>query len=138
LSVHALARSVLRVSAFSIFKTFVTDTEGDRHMASLQIVREEKKGTITLRLEGVLNGEAAAELGRKLNELETHQVVIDFSHVREFIDAAVPAVIRAIESKPCQLQGLVRHHVRMFRYFGHTTPQLPEQDFGIPEDRVLM
>jgi anti-anti-sigma regulatory factor len=107
-------------------------------MASLKIVREDRHGAITLRLEGTINGEAAAELEHQLNALDTNEIVLDFSLVREFMDAAVPTVLRAIESKSCHLQGMVRHHVRMFRYFGHKSPQVVERGFGAPEERILM
>jgi len=103
-------------------------------MSTIQVVREEAKGIITLRLEGTLNGEAAVELHRELDNLETNEVVIDFSHLRQFLDSAVPQVLEAIRSKPCQLQGLMRHQQRMFRYFGHMTPQEAERDFGVPEE----
>jgi 2'-5' RNA ligase len=107
-------------------------------MATIEILRDEKTDTITLRLEGTLNEAAAIDLHRELDRLNTHQVVIDFSHLRQFLDSAVPEVVEAIRSKDCQLQGLMRHHARMFRYFGHTTPQAVERDFGAPEEPALM
>ncbi len=87
-------------------------------MAVLHIHREESGGTVTLRLEGRFDGPAALQLTQLVEELGTGEVVIDFSHVREFLDLAVAVLTSAVARKTVKLRGLGQHQARMFRYFG--------------------
>ncbi len=49
------------------------------------------------------------------------QLVIDFSAVHQFEDAAVIPLARTIRARPgirLSLRGLTLHHIRLLRYFG--------------------
>lgn len=88
-------------------------------MAGLEIHREELGGRLTLRLEGTLDGRTALQLRRSLDELDSHEeVVVDFTHLREFRDTAVGVLTHGLRDRKVEFRGLAGHHERMFRYFG--------------------
>ena len=87
-------------------------------MAGLQIHQEEVAGTVTLRLEGTLDWRTAAQLRRSLDALGAQEVVLDFTHLREFQDTAVVVLTKDLLTHKLQFRGLAGHHERMFRYFG--------------------
>ncbi|MFP2931191.1 STAS domain-containing protein [Pyxidicoccus sp. 3LG] len=103
-------------------------------MAGLQIHREEAAGCITLRLEGILDGRTAQEVRSSLESLSGREVVLDFTHLREFKDSAVGVLTRNLVERPVQLRGLATHHERMFRYFGVGTGTTPRRAYYTPED----
>ncbi len=88
-------------------------------MAGLEIHREEFRGRLTLRLEGTLDGRTALQLRRSLEELGSREeVVVDFTHLREFRDTAVGVLTHGLRDRKLEFRGLAGHHERMFRYFG--------------------
>jgi anti-anti-sigma regulatory factor len=91
-------------------------------MAGLEIRREELGGRLTLRLMGTLDGRTAIQLSSSLQELGTQEreVVVDFTHLREFRDSAVGVLTHGLRERKVQLRGLAGHQERMFRYFGIT------------------
>ncbi|GHH03176.1 STAS domain-containing protein [Comamonas sp. JC664] len=106
-------------------------------MAGLQIHREESAGSVTLRLEGTLDGKTAEEVQTSLSTLSDCEVVLDFAHLKEFKDSAVGVLTQGLVERTVQLRGLATHHERMFRYFGVRTgtPQRPA--YYTPEDIFL-
>ncbi|NMO18271.1 STAS domain-containing protein [Pyxidicoccus fallax] len=103
-------------------------------MAGLQIHREEVAGRITLRLEGILDGRTAQEVHASLAALRGQEVVLDFTHLREFKDSAVGVLTRDLVERPVEMRGLATHHERMFRYFGVGTGSSPRRAYYTPED----
>jgi hypothetical protein len=103
-------------------------------MASLHIQREEQANTVTFRIEGTFDGQAALQLKKLLDEMGTRDVVLDFSRVREFFDLALPVIIRALEAHKIQFRGLARHQERMFRYFGIPSQPPVDRAYYKPED----
>jgi len=106
-------------------------------MSGLQIHREESAGSVTLRLEGTLDGKTAEEVRTSLSALSGCEVVLDFTHLREFKDSAVGVLTRGLVERPVQLRGLATHHERMFRYFGVGTGTSPRPAYYTPEDVFL-
>lgn len=76
------------------------------------------KKSITLHLEGIFDGRAALDLRESIEQLADHEVVIDFSRVRQFFDLAVPIFTRGLSHPSLQLRGLMQHPERVFRAFG--------------------
>ncbi len=105
-------------------------------MAVLHIHREERAGTVTLRLEGRFDGPAALQLTKLVDELGSREVVIDFSHVKEFLDLAVAVLTRSIARKAVKLQGLGQHQERMFRYFGIGPVAEQAAPYYLAEERI--
>jgi len=103
-------------------------------MAGLQIHREESAGSVTLRLEGTLDGKTAEEVRASLSALSECEVVLDFTHLREFKDSAVGVLTRGLVERPVRLRGLATHHERMFRYFGVGTGTSTRPAYYTPED----
>ncbi|MDC0707218.1 STAS domain-containing protein [Stigmatella sp. ncwal1] len=102
-------------------------------MAGLQIHQEELSGRVTLRLEGTLDWRTAAQLRHSLEELGSREVVLDFTHLREFKDTAVGVLTGELTARKVQLRGLAGHHERMFRYFGVSTGASPRA-YYTPEE----
>ncbi|MBJ6762913.1 STAS domain-containing protein [Myxococcaceae bacterium JPH2] len=104
-------------------------------MAGLQIHREEEAaGSVTLRLEGTLDGRTALELRSSLEALRECEVVLDFAHLREFKDSAVGVLTCGLAERPVRLRGLATHHERMFRYFGVSVSSSARQPYYTPEE----
>jgi anti-anti-sigma regulatory factor len=106
-------------------------------MAALQIRREETGGIITLHLSGTFDGTTARELNGLLEGLDAREVVLDFTQVRAFADAAVAVASRSMTQRPVRLYGLDRHRERVFRYFGVEVPLPPERAYGAAEEAAL-
>jgi anti-anti-sigma regulatory factor len=103
-------------------------------MAGLQIHQEERGGRVTLRLEGTLDWRTAAQLRCSVEALAPREVVLDFTHLREFKDTAVGVLTKDLPaSQKVQFRGLARHHERMFRYFGVGTSSAPRA-YYTPEE----
>ncbi|PTL85472.1 STAS domain-containing protein [Vitiosangium sp. GDMCC 1.1324] len=104
-------------------------------MAGLEIQREELAGQLTLRLMGTLDGRTAMLLRSSLEELGSREVVVDFTHLREFRDSAVAVLTHGLEDRKVQFRGLAGHHERMFRYFGLSTGSVtPPRAYYTPEE----
>lgn len=103
-------------------------------MAALQIHQEELAGRITLRLEGTLDWRTATQLRHSLEALGSREVLLDFTHLREFKDSAVGVLTCELVERPVQLRGLATHHERMFRYFGVGTGESQRRAYYTPED----
>jgi anti-anti-sigma regulatory factor len=104
-------------------------------MAGLEIHREELAGRLTLRLKGTLDGRTAMLLRSSLEELGSREVVVDFTHLREFRDSAVGVLTHGLMDRKVQLRGLAGHHERMFRYFGLSTGNVaPPRAYYTPEE----
>ena len=103
-------------------------------MAALQIHQEELAGRITLRLEGTLDWHTAAQLRHSLEALGSREVLLDFTHLREFKDTAVVVLTKDLPAHhKVQFRGLAGHHERMFRYFGVSTGSSPRA-YYTPEE----
>jgi anti-anti-sigma regulatory factor len=103
-------------------------------MAGLEIHREELAGRLTLRLTGTLDGHTAMQLRSSLEELGSREVVVDFTHLREFRDSAVGVLTHGLADRKVQLRGLAGPHERMFRYFGLSTGNLAPPAYYTPEE----
>lgn len=106
-------------------------------MAGLEIHQEELAGRLTLRLTGTLDGRTAIQLRSSLEELGAREVVVDFTHLREFRDSAVGVLTTGLNEGKVQFRGLAGHHERMFRYFGLTTGTLPPPRAYYTPEEVL-
>ena len=102
-------------------------------MAGLEIHQEELAGRITLRLEGTLDWRTAAQLRHSLEALGSQEVLLDFTHLREFKDTAVGVLTQDLPAHKVQFRGLGEHHERMFRYFGVATGS-PSRAYYTPEE----
>jgi hypothetical protein len=102
-------------------------------MAALQIHQEELAGRVTLRLEGTLDWRTAGQLRQSLEALGSREVVLDFTHLREFKDTAVVVLTRDLVAHNVRFRGLAGHHERMFRYFGVSTGSTPRA-YYTPEE----
>lgn len=87
-------------------------------MKALKIHREIGAECVTLRLEGSLDGHTAGLLQQAIEQVGHHEVVLDFSHLREFKDTAVAVLTRLLVERGVRLKGLALHHERVFGYFG--------------------
>jgi anti-anti-sigma factor len=106
-------------------------------MAALQIRREESGGIVTLHLAGTFDGRTAHQLHRFLKDVDGQQVVVDFSQVRSFSDAAVAVASEAMADRQVRLCGLDQHRERVFRYFGVAVPLEPQRAYWTAEDALL-
>ena len=104
-------------------------------VAGLEIQREELAGRLTLRLTGTLDGRTAMALRSSLEELGSREVVVDFTHLKEFRDSAVAVLTHGMAERKVQFRGLAGHHERMFRYFGLSTGTIaPPRAYYTPEE----
>ena len=106
-------------------------------VAGLEIQREELAGRLTLRLTGTLDGRTAMTLRSSLEELGTREVVVDFTHLKEFRDSAVAVLTHGMTERKMQFRGLAGHHERMFRYFGMSTGTIASQRAYYTPEEVL-
>jgi anti-anti-sigma regulatory factor len=106
-------------------------------MAALEVVRETAGSTVTLRLRGHLDGTAAYQLDELLSAEAGQDVVLDFSHVKQFPDLTVGLLTQALGKRPVRLRGLCEHQARVFRYFGVTTVSAPAAAYYLPEDPAI-
>jgi hypothetical protein len=102
-------------------------------MAGLQIHQEEFAGRVTLRLEGTLDSRTAPQLRDSLEALGPREVVLDFTHLREFKDTAVGVLTQDLAFHQVSFRGLAGHQERMFRYFGVGTGAAPRA-YYTPEE----
>jgi hypothetical protein len=103
-------------------------------MSALQIHQEELAGRITLRLEGTLDWRTATQLRDSLEALGSREVLLDFTHLREFKDTAVVVLTKDLPAQhKMHFRGLAGHHERMFRYFGVSTGSTPRA-YYTPEE----
>jgi anti-anti-sigma regulatory factor len=89
-------------------------------MPGCRIVRETDGMGIVIRIAGVFDRASAVELNERLEHEGAGEVVLDFSHVREFADLGVAALAHGLAGadRRIRLRGLRQHQVRIFRYFG--------------------
>lgn len=87
-------------------------------MAEHRISCVMSEGTATFYVEGTFDGQAAKELRRSMDEVLAEQVVIDFSRVSSFWDAAIGVLSSGLSPHQLALRGLGAHQDRLFRYFG--------------------
>jgi anti-anti-sigma regulatory factor len=85
---------------------------------TLRIHREESPPSVTVLVEGTLDAAAAAQLRASLEALPAPELVLDFSRVRQFQDAAVAVLTPALAGRTHRLLGLGPHQARVFRCFG--------------------
>lgn len=89
-------------------------------MADQRIQLEAQASQVRVRLEGTFDASAAVALRKSLDALELHRVVLDFSHVRGFVDLAVGVLARELSGRTLEVEllGLPEHHERLFQYLG--------------------
>jgi anti-anti-sigma regulatory factor len=84
--------------------------------------RQQPGGEILIRVDGTFDAPAAWDVRGRLGAIpESSNVVIDFSHVREFNDLGVAVMASGLVTghRPhVVVRGLRQHQHRMFRYFG--------------------
>ncbi len=102
-------------------------------MSGCRIERETEGGRIVIRVSGVFDSDSANELRDRLAGEPGGDVVLDFSHVREFADLGVAALAHGLAGleRPLRLRGLRKHQLRIFRYFGLDVESLR----GVPGTR---
>jgi hypothetical protein len=61
-------------------------------------------------------------------------VVLDFSGVRSFADAAVGVLVRGLERTRLKVRGVGGHPERMLRYFGLCSQESGERAYYTPEE----
>jgi hypothetical protein len=106
-------------------------------MAALKIHRDESPEGVTLRLEGTLDDHTVHEVHRTLDALGGRPVVLDFSHLREFRDTAVPELTRDLSARGVQVRGLADHHARVLRCFGVGLAGAP-RPYYTPEELMAL
>ena len=89
-------------------------------MPACRIERGTEDGRTVLRVSGVFDFDSARELHTRLAGEPGDDLVLDFSHVREFADLGVAALARGLAGgeRRISLRGLRQHQLRIFRYFG--------------------
>jgi hypothetical protein len=77
-------------------------------------------GKTVIRMDGVFDVPAAQQLARDLAEVDTAEVRIDLTRVREFHDFGVALLAQALARRhaPTAVLGLHAHHLRLLRYLG--------------------
>jgi len=75
-------------------------------------------------------------LRRSLEALGSQEVMLDFTHLREFKDTAVVVLTKDLPTHhKVQFRGLAGHHERMFRYFGVQPAAIaPPRAYYTPEE----
>jgi anti-anti-sigma regulatory factor len=102
-----------------------------------EVNREDVEGRVVLWLSGTLDVEAAEVLKKLLCDLDRDSdVVVDFSHVREFFDLSLSVLVSALAQRPVHLRGLRTHQARMFEYFG-IPAGASERVYYTPEELVV-
>jgi anti-anti-sigma regulatory factor len=88
--------------------------------ASCSMRRDTEGPRTVLRLSGVFDRDSASALREELARAPAGELVVDFSHVREFADLGVAVLARdlAAGARRLRLRGLRTHQLRLFRYFG--------------------
>ncbi len=73
-----------------------------------------------IRLAGTFDRASAFELAQRLEGERDHELVLDFSLVREFAELGVATLAHGLVGADRRLfmRGLRQHQLRMFRYFG--------------------
>ncbi|MHB8876139.1 MAG: STAS domain-containing protein [Myxococcaceae bacterium] len=84
----------------------------------LETGRDEQRETVTLKVEGTFDREAATQLRTRLEALGQANVIIDFSRVRTFRDVAIGVLAGGLQVPSLRLRGLDTHQERVFRYLG--------------------
>lgn len=87
----------------------------------------EAKQTVVLKVEETFDCSTAFALRERLDGLGKAGVVLDFSHVRTFRDAAIDVLTRGLTTPTLELRGLDTHHERLFRYLGVGAPPAPRR-----------
>ncbi len=103
-------------------------------MASGCTIQRELEGVRTvIRVSGTFDRASAVELAHRLEDERGDELVVDFSHVREFADLGVATLAHGLAgaARPLQLRGLRQHQVRIFRYFGLDV-RAPQVDADAP------
>jgi hypothetical protein len=104
-------------------------------MGTVRIQREGDGGTVTLSLEGTFDGQAAQALRQLLDEVQSDDVVVVFSRVKEFFDLALAALSTTVRERKVTMRGLRTHQERMFRYLGVESTVIPDgRAYYTPED----
>jgi len=77
---------------------------------------------VLIQVEGTFDAVAARDVRARLRAAPADaQVVVDFGHVREFLDLGVAVVAPGLledRARPVSVRGLLQHQRRLFRYFG--------------------
>ena len=76
------------------------------------------KPTVTMQVDEVFDLHTAGALRARIDALGSAGVVLDFTHVRTFRDAAIDVLTRGLTTPTIQLRGLDTHQERLFRYLG--------------------
>lgn len=78
-------------------------------------------GEVFIAVEGTFDAVAAGDVRARLRALPPGAcAVVDFGHVREFLDVGVAIVAPELleHDHRVSVRGLRQHHRRLFRYFG--------------------
>lgn len=106
-------------------------------MSGLTIQQEQFGETLILRLDGVFDVRTAAELAGVLAEAPPTRLLLDFSGVRFFSDAAVAVATTALAPHAVRFLGLDRHRERVFQYFGVRADPARRAPRGDVEESLL-
>ncbi len=84
------------------------------------IVTELEDGRTVIRVAGVFDRASAFELRDRLEREPAGDLVLDFSHVVEFVDLGVATLAHGLAGgdRRLHLRGLRQHQLRIFRHFG--------------------
>jgi hypothetical protein len=87
---------------------------------------EGRRGALQLRIGPRFTVSEAEKLSEALLAMRpVHRLELDFTAVREFQDAAIAILARALADlggAELEVRGLTRHQQRLLRYFGVETP----------------
>ncbi len=89
-------------------------------MPGCRIERETEGDHVVIRVSGTFDSASASELRDWVSRERSGELVLDFSHVREFADLGVAALARGLSDgdRRLRFRGLRQHQLRIFRYFG--------------------
>jgi anti-anti-sigma regulatory factor len=89
-------------------------------MPGCSIQTETEGARTVIRVAGVFDRTSAFELRDRLQRELAHDLVLDFSLVREFADLGVATLAHGLAGadRRLHLRGLRQHQLRIFRYFG--------------------
>jgi anti-anti-sigma regulatory factor len=99
-----------------------------------EIIQEREGARAIYRVDGVLDRAAAWGLRETIERDPAPEVLLDFSHVRDFSDLGVAVLAHSLtrSTRRVLFRGLRQHQLRIFRYCGVAVEELSARDAAAP------
>jgi anti-anti-sigma regulatory factor len=99
-------------------------------MRGCAITRERDGQRTTYRLAGIFDRAAAWALRERIEREAASEVLLDFSHVRDYSDLGVAVLAHGLTSASRRVlfRGLRQHQLRIFRYCGVAVDEMSARD----------